>query len=85
MAVLSERDATMAVCIVLVTNPACMVLYSLLLHTLQTLFGNITIDAGDSQEIMLHLKGHHYLPNDQMLEFLERGLRDNDMKVTHVC
>eukprot|EP01087_Luapelamoeba_hula_P016273 TRINITY_DN49_c1_g1_i1.p1 TRINITY_DN49_c1_g1~~TRINITY_DN49_c1_g1_i1.p1 ORF type:complete len:816 (+),score=176.19 TRINITY_DN49_c1_g1_i1:2-2449(+) len=48
---------------------------------LATLFGSVVLDTGSTQQMMLQMRGHRYLPNSQVLAFLEEGVKQNNMTI----
>jgi diadenosine tetraphosphate (Ap4A) HIT family hydrolase len=51
---------------------------------LAALMNNVEMDDGNNQEALLEMHAHRYLPNSQILEFMEDGIKRNNVKIARI-
>jgi len=45
---------------------------------------NIDMEEGTNQEALLEMHAHRYLPNDQVIDFIENGVKRNNVKLAKI-
>jgi len=48
------------------------------------LSNNVAMDEGNNQEALLEMHAHRYLPNDQIVHFIEEGVKRNNVKISKI-
>jgi len=51
---------------------------------LSAMSNNIDMDEGNNQEALLEMHAHRYLPNNQIVDFIENGVKRNNVKLTKI-
>eukprot|EP01123_Difflugia_compressa_P000107 TRINITY_DN10211_c0_g1_i1.p1 TRINITY_DN10211_c0_g1~~TRINITY_DN10211_c0_g1_i1.p1 ORF type:complete len:342 (-),score=35.25 TRINITY_DN10211_c0_g1_i1:80-1084(-) len=51
---------------------------------LSAMSDNIDIDDGSNQESLLEMHAHRYLPNHQVIDFIENGVKQNNVKLAKI-
>jgi len=54
------------------------------LSILSALSDNVEMDDGNNQEALLQMHAHRYLPNDQIIHFIEDGVKRNNVKIAKI-